>query len=692
MNKSKIVIIVSLVVLLLLMSVALYCVTNKNFNDEPKVSNVVNGPASDNLIFKKVTPENVVNDLLDSKIDVYLGTLSPKEANLLKNSNIEIYTAPSQYFGLNFNPAPSTKEIINPFSAQEFRFAVNNLINRQEIADTILKGYGTPKYIYLFDVSPDYQLVKDIVDSYDFSYNQNKALKDMEATMTKLGATKKDNKWYFNAKPVVVKIMIYSGTAYGEVKEVGDYVATQFENIGFAIEKIYYDDSTEIRPSDFDPKDLTWNISIGTGIYFGASKYDDYSIIATSPFMKSLSGSEKEGAWNYQNEKLDAIGKKLFSGEYNDENEWQSLFREGMKEIITNAYSIELVTKNQIFAANKNVLGISPSKYVGIRALQNFREMYIPNKDSLIIGTEETYKKDDPFNYYWFATNIYRMDMKQCLRDFGGWNNQNTLEYENYRWDYQLTTAGPKGKLDVPVDAFMWNSSQGKWVSVGSDVVATTKVNFDLSKYIGTKWHDGSVISWADVLYTLYSNQETVFNKKWNEISESNPSSISKIKAFRIVGDKNIEIYLDAWHFDEGMIVDQALFTSNNWLLYAATNKLIYEDNSMMASLSKAKKYNVPAMNLLNKEHIDIMLNKIDSLKAEDFNSIFTVGDINYLTLEEMDIKKQNIHSWADIHSNLIIGEGAFYLDSYNVNDETVNLKASRDSGYVFPLKNENKN
>jgi peptide/nickel transport system substrate-binding protein len=282
--------------------------------------------------------------------------------------------------------------------------------------------------------------------------------------------------------------------------------------------------------------------------------------------------------------------------------------------------------------------------------------------------------------------------MKQCLRDFGGWNNQDTLEYENYRWDYKLTTAGPKGKLNVPADAFMWDSSQGKWVSVGQNVMATTKVNFDLSRYIGTKWHDGSVISWADVLYTLYVNQETVYNKKWNEISESNPNSISKIKAFRIVDNNNIEIYLDAWHFNEGMVADQALFTPNNWLLYAATNDLIYKDNLMMASLSKAKQYNVPAMNLLNKEHVAMVLNKIDGLKVDNFNAIFTVGDKNYLTLDEMNIKKQNIHSWANEHSNLIIGEGPFYLDSYNINDETVNLKASRDSGYVFPLKGKSTN
>ena len=52
MNKSKIVRIVLSIALLFLMSVVLYCVANKIINTEKlKVSNVTNGPASDNLIF-----------------------------------------------------------------------------------------------------------------------------------------------------------------------------------------------------------------------------------------------------------------------------------------------------------------------------------------------------------------------------------------------------------------------------------------------------------------------------------------------------------------------------------------------------------------------------------------------------------------------------------------------------------------
>ena len=640
-------------------------------------------PASENIVFKKISSGDAVKQLINHDIDVYLGTLSPDAAALLKDSNVNIYTAPSQFFSLHFNPAPSTKDTINPFSVKEFRFSVNNLINKQEIVDTILKGYGAPKKISLFDSSPDYDLVKDIVDSYDLSYDQSIALNKMDTVMLGLGATKNDGKWYFKNKPVTIKVAIYEGTAYGEIKEVGEYVAKQFENAGFNVEKIYYDGSKD-TVLDQDPKDLAWNIMINTGIYYSASKYDDSDIIYQSPFMKSLPGSSKEGAWNYENEELDIIGKKLFNGDYADEKEWISLLRSGTKEIIDNAYSIQLVTKNQIFAADKDVKGINPSEYVGIRDLQNFKSMYVPGKDKIVIGTKETYKKDDPFNYYWFATNIYRMDIKQCLRDFAGWNNQNTLEYEDNRWGSEITTAGPKEKLDIPSDAFMWNSAQHKWINLEPGSSAMTKITFDLSNYIGTKWHDGSIISWTDILYSLYFDQESVHNEKWIPIADADVGIINKIKAFRIVDDKHLEIYIDAWHFNKGMIVSQASFTPNNWLLYAATNKIIYEDNSMMNSLSNGDKYGVPAMNLLNKDHISKVIEEVNGLNADDFSSIFTVGDKNYLASSELNDRKNNINIWASKHNNLIIADGPFYLDSYDSESETVYLKADRNSGYSF--------
>jgi peptide/nickel transport system substrate-binding protein len=276
------------------------------------------------------------------------------------------------------------------------------------------------------------------------------------------------------------------------------------------------------------------------------------------------------------------------------------------------------------------------------------------------------------------------MDIKQCLRDFAGWNDKDTLEYKDSRWGSEIATAGQNGKLDIPSDAFMWDSTQQKWVNLESGASAITKITFDLSKYIGTKWHDGSIISWTDVLYSLYVDQESVHNEKWIPIADMDAESINKIKAFRIVDDNHLEIYIDAWHFNKGMIVSQASFTPNNWLLYAGTNNIIYEDNSMMNSISNGDKYGVPAMNLLNSNHVSKVLEKVNGLKAEEFSSIFTIGEKNYLASSELDERKNNISIWASEHNNLIITDGPFYLDSYDEN-ETVYLKANRSSGYSFP-------
>jgi hypothetical protein len=103
-----------------------------------------------------------------------------------------------------------------------------------------------------------------------------------------------------------------------------------------------------------------------------------------------------------------------------------------------------------------------------------------------------------------------------------------------------------------------------------------------------------------------------------------------------------------------------------------------------MNSISNGNKYGVPAMNLLNKDHISKVLEEVNGLNADNFSSIFTVGDKNYLASSELNDRKNNINIWASKYNNLIITDGPFYLDGYDSESETVYLKANRNSGYSF--------
>jgi len=642
----------------------------------------VQGPASDSLVFIPLSGDNATELLLSGEIDMYMAPLTSEQADKLKESNVNIYTSPSQFFSLNFNPAPSNTETINPFSSKKVRFALNNLIPKQKMIDELFGGYGSPKETPLFKESPDYALLKETLANFDFSYNPAEANKVITEFMEESGAKKANEKWQFKGKPVELNYLIYNGTGYDYMIEVNDYIAKVLEDSGFIVNKIYYDSSNSAQYYNSNAKDLKWNLISSGGIYYGASKYDDYEIIAEAPYQKGLMGSSEEGNWNYENQELDTIAKKLETGNYSDEKEWKSLFGDGMEILVNESYTVYIVTKEQIFAANKKLEGLTVSDFTAIRLLQNLREINLPGKDTLIIGTKETYTKGSPLSYNYFATNIYRMDIKMALMDFGLWDNPKTLEAEPLRWTYKIKTAGPEGKLNVPEDAFIWKD--GKWADVGTNVTATTKISFDLSNYIGTNWQNGEKITWADILYSLAYNYESVYNPKWNEITQSEETYLEKYKGYKIDGDK-LEIYVDEWSFNEGKLASNNAFSVYPWVLWSSENKLVYENRDLMYDSGKAKEYNVSAMRLVNQEHINLVLQKLNELNFEDVKRFVTVGDKIYSSEEEFNISKAAITKWAEERNNLIITDGPFYLSSFDEESGKVELKAVRDKTY--PLK-----
>jgi peptide/nickel transport system substrate-binding protein len=657
-------------------------IENQDINEQ-----ILKGPVTNKLVFIPISEGKVVDSLMNNSIDMYLGALSQKEAEKLnENNDFELIFAPSQQFDVSFNLAPSTDEILNPFSIKRIRNVMNNLVNREEMIDDVFNGYAIKKPTFIFEASPDYNVISDVVNRYDLSYNPEYAKNVILEEMTKHGAYLVNNTWHYNEKPVIVKYAIYAGGDYGEIIEVSDYVSKAIEDAGFMVEKIFYDMDT--RDEDLvlrsDPAKLEWNIRTGTGIYFGFSQFYVYELINLAPvYNKGSPGSRTEHFWIYNHSRLDIIATKLQEGNYSNKEEWEELFRQGMDIVLNESYTISLVAKQTIFAINSQVKDFFISNFTGIRLLQNYREVNIPQKDTITIGTKETYNAGEGFNPNWFGGNIYRMDIKMALRDFGVWSNPKTLEYEPLRWDYDIITAGPFGKLDVPTDAINWNSTEHKWKYVENNTKATTLVRFDMSKYINSSWHHNVTISWADILYTLAQDSERVYNEKWNKITEDSPSDIEPYIAY-MINNNSLDVYVNKWHFNDGEIAYFTQFSVEPWLLFLATNSIVYDDNTLMYSNSKKDEFNVSVMRLINNEHIKIVLDKINSITFEDIESYFTIGEHSYITQDEFNSRKQALNEWAQQKDNLIIGEGGYYFNSFDEKTGKVILEAFRDSSYPF--------
>ena len=198
------------------------------------------GPFIDEARFIHYLDENVaIEEIKTGNLDSYYFRV-PLEfiSDLSANPNVEIYDRIAGSFSLLLNPAPpKDNNLINPFSFKEIRSAMNYLINREFIANEVLKGYGIPLVDPFGVYSPEYPIVIDIVEAFGFRYNPNLAEKLISDAIMNAGATKEKGKWVFGGNPITIKILIRSDDSAR--KSLGEIAASELEKIGFTIFKDY---------------------------------------------------------------------------------------------------------------------------------------------------------------------------------------------------------------------------------------------------------------------------------------------------------------------------------------------------------------------------------------------------------------------------------------------------------------------
>ena len=69
------------------------------------------------------------------------------------------------------------------------------------------------------------------------------------------------------------------------------------------------------------------------------------------------------------------------------------------------------------------------------------------------------------------------------------------------RSSWQVETNGINSSVQVPNDAIMWNSNSRVWDIVGNEVLAKSKITYDL-KF--NQWHHGPEMSMNDIIYSVY--------------------------------------------------------------------------------------------------------------------------------------------------------------------------------------------
>lgn len=499
------------------------------------------GPVPDKVYFDVRMQEDIgLRDVAEGTSDIFYHGVA---GNLISGldqktlSKLEIYDVPSGTWSLLFNPYPNTapyhfekdgKTIFNPFAIREIRFAMNFLINRQYIVDEILGGAGGPMYTMATPGQPGTYKYNMLANKFGYTPegDEERALADIEAAMEKAaalpknkGRLKKEGKWWtFDGEPVTIKFYIRVDDPNGRTKE-GEYVSQQLEKAGLKVDRLMWD-RFKIMSMVYGAKPEDWTYSIYTeGWGAGATRRYWEHIVAQmyAPWYGYMPGGYTEG-WKYENDRLDELTQKAYTGKAITEEEYWDWVLEGLELGLEDAVRIYVCYQNQYFVANKSRfngrfaygLGDGLSKYSLITA---------DTKDGIVRATQFSAKGSlfmqawDPVGPDGFS-DTYTNNIAMPLYDPGAFESPASGNWEfaavspvEVKSDVEVDANGEVvGKIPVATNAIKYDTVEKKWVKVDEGLKSFSKGRYDIKLM---KFHHGIQMSLVDYLYA------EAFRKEW---------------------------------------------------------------------------------------------------------------------------------------------------------------------------------
>jgi len=661
---------------------ALTIVTPLQLNANAQVSK---GPVVDEIQFIHYLDESVATqEVKAGNIDAYYWRLPLELVPSLKNDpNVKVYEAPGGSLSLLTNPAPSGDEL-NPFSIREVRYAINYLIDRELIVNEILKGFGAPMFSAFGQFDPDYLVLIGILESFGFKYNPQLADKMITAALEQAGAVKKDGKWLYKDKQIMVKFFIRNDDPRRNA--IGETLASELEKLGFNVSRDFGDLNkafTIVYGSD--PNEINWHLYTEG---WGRSAFEKYdSVLAAqmyAPWFANMPGFKTPEYWNYQNKELDELTTRIFNGNYTAKSERDELMRKAVELGVRESVRIFIANTIDPYLINKDVEGMITDFGAGITGRFSLVNAKSTDSNSMKIGMKQIYQGAwNPVSGLsdWYATRIW-----QGVTDPATFRNPHTGDVIPVRSEWIVETAGPEGKLDVPSDAILWDAFDEKWINVEEGVKATSKVTYDLTY---SKWHHGKNMDKNDILYSIYFISEWGTNEgeddpTFDSAYTSQAEQIVKtLKGFRFLDDDTLEVYVDYWHFDQNYIADYAsIWSVLPWEIYVAMEKVVI-DGKAAFSRATANAKNIDWLSLIITNNAKLIRDTLDELKKNSVVPKTLEGrvDSNY-ALERYGASI----NWIDTKGHAIISNGPFYLESYNPDARTITIKAFRDPSYPYEI------
>ncbi len=639
------------------------------------------GTYVDSIKFIQYLDENIaLEEVRNGNLDIYYWTIpSDRLEGKDAQRGLHVFNSTGGSFSMLVNPAET--EQFNPFADRDARFALNYLVDRKLFVNELMGGFGAPTVSYYDPSHPEYLTIIEQVEGFNFVYNPALAEEIISKSMIERGAVKADGMWLADSAPVEITIFIRSDDPIR--KSIGAILASELERIGFTVSRDFGDLNKAFAVVyGSDPAGLQWHLYTEG---WGSSAFVRYDSVGIgqmyAPWFSSMPGFNDPTYWNYENEKLDSLTQKIYTGNYSDAEERASLIQDGVTEGISESVRIFLASNTDQYVVNEGTSGIIndfgagvPSRFTPINARSD--------DGDIAIGVKHIYQGS--WNPVAGLTDLYSNHIWGILSDPATFKHPYTGETFPVRADYQIETAGPDGKLDLPDGAITWDPQLQEWTSVPHNASATSKATFDF-KF--SKWHNGEWMDMNDIMYSLY------FVMEWGSEAGENDKTFDSsftprasqytqtIIGVNPVDADTIEVYVDYWHFDENEIADwAALWSSVPWEITAAMEDVVI-DGKASFSRSAATSKGISWLSLLIPNDAGLVRESL--LEFSDEGHV--PAALDGLGARYLQDRYGASAAWIAENDHAVISNGPFYLDSYSPEARTIRVSAFDDESYPFP-------
>lgn len=671
----------------------------------------------DEIVYSVIDSDSAITQLEAGAIDIYANGLSSADLPALKESGLPYSTNNGLYYDVLYNPAVFSDGRINPFTSRKIREATNWLFDRSYLNQEIYNGGALEKFFAIQTQGPDYVDLIDVARSLEtyYAYDLEKAREVITAEMEALGATLVDGKWNDSKGPITL-IGIIRNDSDGTRIPIGEYVAAQFEAVGFTVDR-QLKTGGEASPIWIGsiPEDGLWHW------YTAAWSASIIDRDEANIFQEMYLPSSQQGipAWysNVPDPEFQKLGDDLYAAVYDNLEQRREMMARAMELSLQDSLQVFLIDGKGYIPYQENVVATADLA-AGIETGQmtpfTLRFDGVEG-GSMRWATQEMFA--EPYNPYsgsnWtFDHGIYGMTMgNDVMYDpFTGLAWPLHLERAEVTVQEGLAVGKTLDWVDlkfapeivVPEEAWVdWDPVAQKFITAGEKFPEglTTKrktvVYYPADLYETIKWHDGSNFSFADVVANMIFTHDrakpesAVYDESYVPLYDA---FMLTFKGWNVISQDPlvVEIYNDTVLTDAELLVAPPNGAWPWWNLGEASWHTTAIANMVEAagegaySIDKAEPAGIEQISFIGGPTLELLDAKLAAATAETLIP-YAPTMSEYLTAEEAASRYANLKAFRDTYGHFWLGTGPYYLDSVFFTEKTAVVKHFAD--YPYPAE-----